>query len=148
MPHTAELLTCEVLAATMSDTVLQTCKMMTQAKVGCAVVLDGGRPVGIFSERDLLNRVVSAGKDPATTKLVEVMTSSPLTLVTDADLATVFSVFAKNDFRHIPITERGRLAGIVSLSDAAKILSEVCKDEKYIQLFVDRLKARRQRPPA
>ncbi len=148
MSHDASLLACEVLAATMSDTVLQTCQMMTKAKVGCAVILDGGRPVGIFSERDLLNRVVSAGKDPAKTRLVEVMTEKPVSLVTEAPLATVFSVFAKNDFRHIPITEMGKLVGIVSLSDAAKILSEVCKEEKYLELFVERLRARRQRPPA
>ena len=71
MAHTAKLLIRDVVVAVKTDTVFQAAKLMQQAKTGCVVVIEGGRAVGIFSERDLLNRVVAQGLDPAQTTVVK-----------------------------------------------------------------------------
>ncbi len=146
MEYTAELLCCDVIAAVPTDTVLAAVKMMKEAHTGCVVVIEGGRPVGVFSERDLLNRVVAESKDPAATVLEMVMTPGPVTLDASEPLENVFLVFAKHRFRHIPITQNRRLRGIVSLTDVARILNEVCKDPKYIQIFAASLAARSAKP--
>jgi CBS domain-containing protein len=148
MPHAASLLIREVVVATQTDSVLEAARLMRQAKTGCVVVIEGGRAKGILSERDVLNRVVAEGKDPARTKVVEVMTPDPVTVDAAQPLDKVFAVLAEGRFRHLPVTENGRLVGIVSLTDLAKVLREVYKEERYIQYFADYMESRRKSPPA
>ncbi|MEK7859654.1 MAG: CBS domain-containing protein [Elusimicrobiota bacterium] len=137
MAYTAKLLICDVLTAGKEDTVLAAALKMRRAKTTSIVVVDGRKPVGIFSERDLLNRVVAEGLDPAKTPLAQVMTPSPEMVDSSKPLDIVFSLLADGRFRHIPITEDGLLVGMVTLSDLAKVLREVYMDDKYLQYFVD-----------
>src|SRR4051794_39072554 len=84
----ADLMTREVLTASPSDTIVETCdRMLARAggKVGSAVVVDGDRAIGILTERDLV-RAAAAGVDLTTAKVSEWMTSDPDTVAPDMDL--------------------------------------------------------------
>ena len=137
MAHTAKICIRTVVTAAKTDTVASAAKKMKQANVGCVIVTDGPNPVGIFTERDVVNRVVACDLDPAKTPLSQVMTSKPICVESGEPLDRVFSLLAEGRFRHVPITEGGQVVGIVSLSDVAKVLKPVFQEDKYTQYFVD-----------
>ncbi|HEX2464031.1 MAG TPA: CBS domain-containing protein [Thermoanaerobaculia bacterium] len=95
---------------------------MVKNEIGCVLVHDGERVVGILSERDLLLRVglrlVSIENQPVST----VMTHRPLTLDCDAPLAFALNYMTLHDFRHLPLTRNGELEGIISLRDFLALL--------------------------
>lgn len=139
MAQTAKLLIRDVVTAAAKDTVAAAAKTMKKNHIGCVIVTEGGRPAGIFTERDLLNKVVAEGLDTKTTPLSKVMTPNPVTIDSSEPLDKVFATLAQRRFRHVPITEAGRLVGIVSLSDLAGVLREVYREDRYLQYFVDYL---------
>jgi CBS domain-containing protein len=73
--------------------------------------------IGIFSERDLMNRVVVEGRDPARTPVREVMTEDPLTVEPNDSLETCMTLMRRHGFRHLPICSGRELRGVVSLRD-------------------------------
>lgn len=91
---------------------------MREHGVGSVLVEEKGRLVGIFTERDLLNRVVAAGKDPAATVLDAVMTHEVIGLEADRPLSHALHLMHQNAFRHVPVLHHGKPIGIVSSRDA------------------------------
>lgn len=137
MAYTARILCCDVISIPPSETVLSACRLMRDKRVGCVLVVDAGRLVGVFTERDLLNRVVPAGLPPETTAVSAVMTPDPETVEADEPVERVFALLSGRRFRHVPVVERGRAVGMVSLSDFSGILREVFADEAYLRYFAD-----------
>lgn len=103
--------------ADADQTVLELAKAMVDRNIGAVPVLRGGELVGIFSERDLMRRVVVEGRDPRTTRVAEVMTEDPLAVGPQEDLETCMMLMRRHGFRHIPICEGKALKGMVSLRD-------------------------------
>ncbi|HUO24114.1 MAG TPA: CBS domain-containing protein [Candidatus Aquilonibacter sp.] len=103
--------------AEMGQTVLETARAMVQHNIGAVPVMDGQKLVGIFSERDLMRRVVAEGRDPRSTCLAEVMTDDPLTVNVHDDLEACMTLMRRHNFRHLPVCQEGQLIGIVSLRD-------------------------------
>ncbi len=103
--------------ADIGQTVLETVCAMVERNIGAVPVLDNGQLVGIFSERDLMKRVVAEGRDPRTTSLAEVMTDDPLTISLNEELGNCMSVMRRNNFRHLPVCHEGKLVAMVSLRD-------------------------------
>ncbi len=99
------------------QTVLEVAKLMMEHNIGAVPVLQEGRMIGIFSERDLMIRVVVAGKDPAQTLVGEVMTEDPLTIAPDEPLETCMTLMKRHGFRHLPICAGRELKGVISLRD-------------------------------
>jgi CBS domain-containing protein len=108
----------KVLAVADSLTVSDVARQMKAAGVGAAMVVDGGKLTGIFTERDALFRVIAAGKDPATTRISEVMTSDPITVHPDKPFSHAMHLMHDNGFRHVPVVADGRPVGMVSARDA------------------------------
>ena len=107
----------ETYEAEMGQTVLETVRAMVEHNIGAVPVLHNGELVGIFSERDLMKRVVAEGCDPRSTCLAEVMTEDPLTVNMNEDLETCMALMRRHSFRHLPVCQEGHLIGIVSLRD-------------------------------
>jgi CBS domain-containing protein len=90
---------------------------MVDRNIGAVPVLRDGFLVGIFSERDLMKRVVVEGRDCRTTRVEEVMTEDPLTVSPDESLENCMLLMRRHGFRHLPVCEGKQLRGIVSLRD-------------------------------
>lgn len=99
------------------QTVLEVAHAMVERNIGAVPVLADGVLVGIFSERDLMKRVVVEGRDPSTTRLFEVMTEDPLTVAPDQDVETCMFLMRRHGFRHLPVCDGKQLKGVVSLRD-------------------------------
>jgi CBS domain-containing protein len=106
------------VTATKSATVLEAALLMKKQGKGALLVVDGNRLIGIFTERDALYRVLAVGRDPATTRLAEVMTPQPLTIEADQPFLHALRIMHKGGFRHLPVVEFDRPLGIVSARDA------------------------------
>jgi CBS domain-containing protein len=100
-----------------TQTVLEVAQAMVARNIGAVPVLRGGVLVGIFSERDLMKKVVAEGRDPRTTRLEEVMTEDPLTVSPDETVENCMVLMRRHGFRHLPICDGKQLLGVVSLRD-------------------------------
>ncbi len=110
--------------------VLDAVRTMQRAKSGACVVLDNNKLVGIFSERDLMLRVVAAGLDPDKTAVREVMTTSLKTLTTEAGSSEALELMVSLHIRHLPIVEKdGSLAGLLSVRNLLRHHAEDLVDQ-------------------
>ena len=121
-----------VYSVPLSATVADAVAYMAERKVGAVSVLEQERLVGIFSERDLMKRVVVAGRDPSQTPLAEVITRDPL--VTDADEppAACLERMRHAGIRHLPVFLAGRLLGLVTMRDLLLADLEEKGDEVHL----------------
>lgn len=97
--------------------VLDAAKIMNDRRIGALVVTSGENVVGIFTERDLLNRVVAAGALPRDTKVATVMTSPMACCKRDTPLSECRATMSTKRIRHLPVVEDGRLYGLISSGD-------------------------------
>ena len=97
--------------------VLDAVEKMNELQVGALVVMEDGRVLGIFTERDVLRRVIGANRRPTTTCVNEVMTRDVVCVTPDTDLDDVSELMKTRRVRHIPVCEGDRLLGIVSIGD-------------------------------
>lgn len=107
----------DVIVASSGTTVQEAVVMISQANVGSIIVKDGEEVVGIFTERDVLQRVVARGKDPASTLLSEVMSSPVKSCRLSDDLTEIGHLLTGEHIRHLAIIEDGALIGLVGLRD-------------------------------
>jgi CBS domain-containing protein len=98
-------------------TVFEAASMMAGAGIGAMVVLEEGRLVGIFTERDLLKRVIVPGRDPRTARIAEVMTRNVAVGQGDDSCGKCLEIMKNVGCRHLPIVEGDRLIGIISMRD-------------------------------
>lgn len=108
----------ELVTAPESITVGAAAMLMKQKEVGAVMVVEEGRLVGVFTERDALFRVVAEGRDTRSTRLAEVMTRNPVTIHPDRPFPEALHIMHEGGFRHVPVVEDGRPVGMVSARDA------------------------------
>src|SRR5574343_1222380 len=110
-----------LVIATPQMPVLDAARAMKAKGVGSVLIEQGGALVGIFTERDLMYRVVAEGSDPSSTLLESVMTGEVIGLEADKPLSHALHLMHQHGFRHVPVLEHGRPVGIVSARDALGI---------------------------
>jgi CBS domain-containing protein len=98
-------------------TVLTAVQRMNERKIGALLVTERDRPIGIFTERDVLVRVVAAGLDPKTTPVTEVMTRNPVVVRPDVTVAEAMLVITRRRCRHLPVIDERGLRGLISIGD-------------------------------
>lgn len=124
----------ETFSVEAGQTVLEAARWMAERNVGALPVLEGGRLVGIFSERDIMKRVVAEGRDPARTRVADVMTKEPLVVSPDDDVQHCLGLMKQHGFRHLPICGHNhKLAGLISLRDM--LLHEVSEKDGEVRLM-------------
>lgn len=106
------------------STVKEAVETLREAHHGCVMIKDDSRLTGIFTERDLLTRVLRPGLDPAETRLAEVMTPSPFTLSPDDPPAFAIHRMVSEGLRHLPILDAGALLGFVSVRNVLRYIHE------------------------
>ena len=107
----------EMYEAELGYTVLEAVRIMVEHNIGAMPVVHNGKLMGIFSERDLMKRVVAEGRDPRNTCMAEVMTDDPLTINMNEELQDCMTLMRRHNFRHLPVCHEGHLVGMVSLRD-------------------------------
>jgi len=100
-----------------NNTVLEAARFMMEHNIGALPVLRNGELAGIFSERDIMNRVVAVGRMPGTTKVSEVMTANPKAVSIEETVENGLFLMREFGFRHLPITDGKQLKGLISLRD-------------------------------
>jgi CBS domain-containing protein len=107
-----------LLVAGPGISVAEAARRMAKKRVGALVVVEDARITGIFTERDVVFRVVAQAHDPAATLVAQVMTPNPLTIEADQPFGAALLVMHDNGFRHLPVVAGSKLVGIVSARSA------------------------------
>lgn len=106
------------VTASAEITVAAAARLMKEERIGALLVIHEGRLAGIFTERDALFRVIAEGRDPARTRVAEVMTANPRTIAPDRPFGHALHLMYEGGFRHVPVVDNGRPLGVVSARDA------------------------------
>jgi CBS domain-containing protein len=98
-------------------TVVEAARLMMEHNIGALPVLRDGELAGIFSERDVMNRVVAVGRMPGQTRVAEVMTTNPRSVSPEESIENCLFLMKEFGFRHLPVCEGNQLKGLISLRD-------------------------------
>ena len=107
----------EVYSVSPDTAVYDALKLMAEKEIGAVVVLEEGKMVGIMSERDYARKIILQGKSSKETRVREIMTSEVIHVSSDKKVGKCLSLMTKNRIRHIPVLEKERLVGILSIED-------------------------------
>ncbi len=114
----------DVIGVGADATVRRAVGKMAESNVGCLIVEQDARVVGVFTERDLLRRVVDAGKDPDATHISEVMTSPVESCKPSDDVGVCFDKLKTQQYRHLVVVDNDEPVGVISLRDVALVLRD------------------------
>jgi CBS domain-containing protein len=123
-----------------SATVRQAVRQMNDAGVGALLVTEGTRPVGMFTERDVLRRIVDAGRHPNTTHVEDVMTTDVVIVEPSTTVEEAMAVMTSRRFRHLPVVDGGEVTGMISIGDLMRWVS--LNQEVHIQKLTDYITGR------
>jgi CBS domain-containing protein len=107
----------KIYSISAGSSVLEAARFMMERNIGALPVLRDGVLAGIFSERDIMNRVVAVGRTPGLTSVAEVMTANPRAVGLDESIEECLFIMHEFGFRHLPVVEGKELKGLVSLRD-------------------------------
>ena len=127
----------DVIVSSSDTTVRQAVMLISQANVGSIIVKDGDEVKGIFTERDVLQRVVAKGKDPDETLIGDVMSSPVRSCRLDDDVSEVAGLLTSEHIRHLAIIEDGALIGLIGLRDV--LAATIREQEEQIAILRKRL---------
>ncbi len=108
----------KVLSARAS--VADVARLMAEARIGMVPLVDEDRLVGVITDRDLVLRVVAAGRDPETTAAADVATTPVISVDAGSDLVEAIRLIEDNQVRRLPVRDHGRVVGVISASDIAR----------------------------
>lgn len=123
----------EVYSIRHDWTVMEAARYMAEKRIGAAAVLDGEQVVGVFSERDLMTRVVVAARQPDQTLVAEVMTRDIVVGYPDDTLEDGLLKMQQAKCRHLPIIRDGRLLNFISMRDLLQV--EIEERDQEIKLM-------------
>jgi CBS domain-containing protein len=112
-----QLMMTDMITASPEETVAEVANRMSRNRVGAVLVVQEGKLDGLFSERDLLNRVVAPGLAPSSVRVGEVATRDVVAVDIDRPVKELLDVFRAKRFRHLPVLEGGKPVGILSTRD-------------------------------
>jgi len=119
----------QVFAVGPENTVFDAIKKMADENIGCLVVCEGDKPVGIVTERHYARNVVLRGRGSPTTKVREIMDTGVLYARPDQKVEECMAIMTDKRVRHLPVMEHGKLVGIISIGDLVKA---IIRDQKFL----------------
>ena len=127
----------EAIHSVGPDTSVADCvRSMTAAKIGALMVMDGERLLGVFTERDALNKVLAAGLDPAVTSVSMVMTKDPICIPPSTTVSAALELITTRRIRHLPVVDGGKVLAVISSGDLIRWLVEdrVGRVDEFVDL--------------
>jgi len=120
-----EVMTKRIITIDSDKTVYDAAKKMARARVSTIIVVEKGSPIGIITDSDIIKKVVAKDCKPSTVRVKDIM-SYPIIYVTpEADLEEVKDVMIKRKIRRLPVISNGKLVGIITASDIARLCPEI-----------------------
>ncbi|MHC5114796.1 MAG: CBS domain-containing protein [Planctomycetota bacterium] len=127
----------ELISIAPGATVLEAAQVMNDKHIGSLVVLDKGKLVGIFTERDVMRRVVAENRDPAKTKIRDVMTKQVAVASGHTTYDELRAVMHAKRIRHIPVVDGDTVTGLVSIGDLHREVQEVQEQTiRYLEQYM------------
>ena len=140
MPTAKELLSYKevtgVISVNAEVSVQDACKLMRTHRIGCLVVTSGPHKIeGIFTERDVVNRLVAEDKDASDTKVGEIMTREVIVLEPDRPFEEIEAIMTQNRIRHLPVAGKRELLGLLSIGDV--MAYDASKNKQMVHLMTE-----------
>ncbi len=127
----------EVFAVAADAAVIEAIRLMAEKGIGAVLVMDGGRLVGIVSERDYARKVVLHDRSSATTSVAEIMSTQVVTVSPSETVERCMQLMTDGRFRHLPVVENGRVQGVISIGDLVKAVIEMQqRDIDQLQRYI------------
>jgi len=127
----------QVHFTTTDSTVYDALALMAEKNVGALMVIEAGKLVGVFSERDYARKVVLKGKFSREATVREVMSLNPLVIRPEEEITTCMRIMTDRQIRHLPVMEGDVLAGVISIGDVVKSIIEDQKDSiRNLELYI------------
>jgi len=127
----------DVVAIGPERTLAEVARVLSEKRIGAVVVMDGDRLLGIISERDIVRALARRGSDALNKLAVDCMTAKVVTCRPEDTINEVMQVMTSGRFRHVPVVEGGKLAGIVSIGDVVKRrIEEVEREAAEIRDYI------------
>jgi CBS domain-containing protein len=118
-------------------TVAEAVAAMTSNNTGLVVVVEDGRLVGVFSERDVVRRVVNRGLDPATTRVNDVLTTDLVVGDADSDYQEAMRIMDQANIRHLPVVSGGKLLSMISIRDLVRLeIDRTGEELRYLHEYL------------
>lgn len=114
----------EIWSVTPDDTMLEAITQMARRGIGALLVMDGDRLTGIVSERDYARKIILKGRRSAETRVGDVMSTDVVTVTPDQTAREGLGLMTQHFIRHLPVMERGKVIGVVSIGDLVKAVIE------------------------
>jgi CBS domain-containing protein len=126
-----------VHSCTPDDTLADVSQLMVGHNIGSLVVMQDEEMVGIITERDIL-RACAANRGPLEfLKVADRMTRCPVVASPNDEVADIMCIMTERRIRHVPVVERGRLVGLVSIGDTVKAQhDELCRENHYLKSYI------------
>jgi CBS domain-containing protein len=119
------------------DTVYDAIAEMAERRVGALLVIENQALVGIISERDYARKVILQGLSSRDTKVRDIMTASPVTVTPEATVEDCMRVMTHHHVRHLPVLDRGRVLGVVSIGDMVNaIISDQAETIDHLHTYI------------
>ena len=126
-----------IFALQRGASVARAAQMMETHNIGIVAVLDGDRLVGVFSERDVVRRVLNRGRDPLLTGVGEAMTTNLVVASPDEDYQTAMRKMDHANIRHLPVVENGRMVSMLSIRDLMRVdMARMTEEIRYLHEYI------------
>ncbi len=116
-----------IISVTPKTTVFESIRLMATNKIGAVLVLEGERIVGIFTERDYLNKIILQGHSSKDVPVKDAMTTKVAFITPDTSIEEGLAVMTEKRCRHLPVLDNKKLVGVVSIGD---LVRKVIQDQK------------------
>ncbi len=128
----------DVLAIPSEATLFEAARVLTKNRIGALVVQDsGGTLTGIITERDIVRAVAEEGPAALALTVADSMTKDVATCEENDTIAEIMETMTRCRFRHMPVVENGRVAGIVSIGDVVKIrIAETLREAQALKEYI------------
>ncbi len=114
----------EIYAVALTDSVIDTIKLMAEKGVGAVLVMQGAHLAGIVSERDYARKIMLHGRSSSDTPVADIMTADVVTVGPNHSVEHCMQVVTQHRIRHLPVVEDGRVVGVISIGDLVKAVIE------------------------
>lgn len=154
-----EIMVKDIVTVKADASVKKAVELMNKHEIGCLIVVNEGKPVGIVTERDMLKRIIHEPREPEKTKVTEIMSKPLITVTPKISAGDAAKLMLERKIKKLPVIENGRLVGLVTLTDLVRSPEVIDflngfstndapkRMKKVVDLYFDRAKRFRRRCP-